>query len=246
MKRSVDARAVILDKLYEDIISGELPMGTRLTVAALAKRYGVGTMPIRAALQELRGRGVITAERNHGACVRQVDAEIINNIYDLRHAVWGIVMPRCIRFITNADIEELERIQDLMEAATKAGDMPEVRRQNKFFHHLIYRTARNPEAFDVLDRNWLLINGLRAIFGYGPGRLEGTNAMHRELIDALCARDGIKALDLVRSSAERSRVDLIRLISEQKIPSPQEDRPAARQDRARRDAPIPPSGTGLS
>ncbi len=215
MKRSVNADSDICDRLCEDILSGQLPPGSRLTVAALAARYRVGTMPIRSALQELRGRGLITGEPNRGARVRRVDADFINNIYDLRQAVWGIIIPRCVRFITNADIEELEVIQGRMDAATGQGDFGEARRQNRLFHHLMYETARNPEASVVLEQNWVLINGLRAIFGYGPGRLEGTNRMHRALIEALRVRDGDKALDLVRASAESSRADLIRLISEQ-------------------------------
>lgn len=212
MKRSSNTHSEIRDRLCEDILSGNLPPGTPLRVATLAKRYGVGTMPIRSALQELRGRGLIIAEPNRSAFVRQVDAEFISNIYDLRHALWGIIIPRCVRFITNADIEELERIQDQMEAATAAGDMAEVRRQNRLYLFLVYRTARHPEACEVLDRNWVLINSLRATFGYGPGRLADTNRMHRAEIKALRARDGDTMLDLVRTSAERSRQDLTKLI----------------------------------
>jgi DNA-binding GntR family transcriptional regulator len=245
VKRSVSADGEVCDRLCEDILSGQFPPGSRLTVAGLAERYRVGTMPIRAALQELRGRGLITVEPNRGARVRRVDADFINNIYDLRQAVWGIIIPRCVRFITNADIEELEAIQDRMEAATAAGDFAEARRQNRQFHHLMYETGRNPEAADVLEQNWVLINGFRAIFGYGPGRLEGTNAMHRALIEAFRARDGAKALELVRASAERSREDLVRLISEQKIPPRQGSRGTAAQGRAPRGTP-PPSGAGLS
>ena len=240
MKRSVSADGDIRDRLCEDILSGQLPPGSRLTVAALAARYHVGTMPIRAALQELRGRGLITIEPNRGARVRRVDADFINNIYDLREAVWGIIIPRCVRFITNADIEELEVIQGRMESATAAGDLAEARRQNRMFHHLMYETARNPEASAVLEQNWVLINGLRAIFGYGPGRLEGTNSMHRRLIETLRVRDGAKALDLVRSSAERSREDLICLITEQKVPARRDERPAKPRPRANREKPIPP------
>jgi DNA-binding GntR family transcriptional regulator len=104
----------------------------------------------------------------------------------------------------------------------------------------MYETARNPEASAVLEQNWVLINGLRAIFGYGPGRLEGTNSMHRSLIEALRVRDGAKALDLVRSSAERSREDLICLITGQKAPARRDERSAKSQPRAHRDKPIPP------
>lgn len=218
MKRTSNAPDDVREMLCEDILSGALPPGTPLAVAALAKRYGAGTMSIRSALQEMRGRGLVTAEPNRGACVRRVDAKLINNICDLRHAVWGVVIPRCVSFIANADIEELEFIQDRMEAATATDDMPKILRQNKLFHKLIYEKAQNPEAADVLDRTWLLINGLRAKFGYGKGRLKGTNTMHRALIKTLRTRDADAALNLIQTSLDQSRQDMIRLINSEKTP----------------------------
>ena len=53
----------VIDRLCADILSGHLPAGSRLVVAALAKRYGTSPMPIRAALQELGTPGPDKAKK---------------------------------------------------------------------------------------------------------------------------------------------------------------------------------------
>ena len=57
----------IQDLIRQDIITGTLPLGTRLQIDALAVRYGVSHMPVREALRELRGEGLVTIEVNRGA-----------------------------------------------------------------------------------------------------------------------------------------------------------------------------------
>lgn len=212
MRAGSTAYSRIRRRLREDLLSGEFEPGARLTVAALAQRYGGGVMPIRAALQELHGQGLITYEPRRGARVRAVDEELLSNIYDLRIAILGMLYPRCARYITNADIEELEAVQDRLDAATARGDMTEVRRHNILFHSTIARIARNPEAAAVIERNWVLIDSLRARYGFGDGRMEDANRIHRATIEALRRRDGATAFACARTSAERSRQDLTELV----------------------------------
>jgi DNA-binding GntR family transcriptional regulator len=205
----------VRDQLRDDILSGHYLPGQRLTPNDLASRYETSSMPIRVALQELQGEGLVTIEPRRGAWVRRVDEEFITNIYELRIAVLALLYPKCVRYITNADIEEIEAIQDVLDHATKVDDLPAIRFQNYLFHMRVYRIARNPEAFDVMERTWVLVNALRAKFGFGPGRLDDANQNHREIIVALRARDARTAVDLGQASAERARLDLIALVTRQ-------------------------------
>jgi DNA-binding GntR family transcriptional regulator len=210
---SSTAYAAIRDRLRADIFSGALEPDSKLTVAALSRRYGVGAMPIRAALQELRGQGLVIGEPRRGARVRRVDAEFVSNIYELRIAILGILYPRCVRLIANRDIEELEAIQRKLDEATRRGDFPSVRRYNIEFHRTIYRIADNPEATDVIERNWGFIDSLRARFGFGEGRMDDANQSHHGIIEALRRRDAKTAVELATRSAERSRLDMIGLVT---------------------------------
>lgn len=220
------AHTLVCERIREEIFSGELPPGCRLTVASLAKRYRFSPMPIRTALQELRGQGLVTGEPRRGAKVRSVDAEFVSNVYDLRMAVLQLIYVRCVRFITNADIEELEGIQAELDEAAGRDDVTAVRHWNHVYHRAISRIARNPEAADVIERNWGLVDAMRSQYGFGPGRMRDANEIHHKVIGALRQRDAETAFEWARLSAERSRDDLVVLV-QQHAQRPQ----AARRDR---------------
>ena len=57
-------------RIRDDIIGWALRFGQRITIDALATRYGVSHMPVREALRELRGEGLVVIEPNRGARVR--------------------------------------------------------------------------------------------------------------------------------------------------------------------------------
>jgi len=78
----------IQQRIRDDILAGELAFGTRITTAELAQRYGVSQMPIREALRELRGEGLVTMEPNRGARVRAIDPDFVGNIFDIRKTPW--------------------------------------------------------------------------------------------------------------------------------------------------------------
>lgn len=205
------AFAKVRDRLREDILSGYLAPGAKLTIAPLAERYGTSPMPIRAAIQELQGLGLVDASPHKGARVRIADETYITNIYELRGAILGLLMPRCVRFITNAEIEEIEVIQDDLEKSIKAGDVARTLEINHRFHHAIHRIARNPEALAAMERTWVLLDALRWRFGFGPNRLAEASASHRALIKALAKRDGALATKIAKASSDRAMLDLIRL-----------------------------------
>ena len=64
-----------------------MPFGSRLTLEQLASRYSAGHMPIREALRQLQGEGLVVLTPNRGARVRAVDIEFVRNIFDLRMAI---------------------------------------------------------------------------------------------------------------------------------------------------------------
>lgn len=215
---SSTADIMIRDRLRQDILSGDLPPGTRLPIAALTRRYGVGPMPVRVALRELQGQGLITMVPHCGASVRAVDHIFLTNIYDLRVAVLRMIYEKCVLYVTNQDIENIAAVQTRLELATGAADAAEMRRLNTVFHSTIIGIARNQEAADVLERNWILIDSLRARYGF-DGRMQDANKIHRKIIAALKKRDGAKAFELARLSAERSKHGFLKLMRQEPDPA---------------------------
>src|SRR5438876_6200001 len=112
----------ICDRVRDDIVAGALPFGSRLTLEQLATRYATGHMPIREALRQLQGEGLVVQAPNRGARVRAVDVEFVRNIFDLRIVIESMLARRAAERITPEEIATLEAMERAYEACIEARD----------------------------------------------------------------------------------------------------------------------------
>jgi len=63
------------EKIKSDILSSELPPGTRLRVGLVCGKYGFGSSPVREALTLLSGEGLVTRTEGRGFSVADISAE---------------------------------------------------------------------------------------------------------------------------------------------------------------------------
>lgn len=190
-------------------MEGALPPSAKLTVAALSARLGAGATPVRAALKLLEGEGLVEALPYRGARVRALATEDIRNLYRLRGAVLGLLIPDVVRHVSNAELDALDALEARFEAAAAAGDGPGAMAVNQAFHRALFATARNPDAAAVMERSWALVEALRLRLGFGPGRLQRSVENHRALLAALRARDAVTATGLAVSSSDAAMADLL-------------------------------------
>ena len=74
----------IRDVLVERILDGTYPAGLQLKELLLAREFNVSQAPIREALRELEGTGLVTSERYRGTHVRGADSVEMRESYELR------------------------------------------------------------------------------------------------------------------------------------------------------------------
>jgi DNA-binding GntR family transcriptional regulator len=191
------------------IVQGELAPGAKLTVAALSARLGVSATPLRAALRLLEGEGLVESHPHRGARVRALAPQDIRNLYRLRGAVLGLLVPDVVRHVSEADLEALAALDARFQAAAQAGDGAGAMAANQDFHRALLALARNPDAAAVMDRSWALVEALRLRLGFGPGRLARSVESHRALLAALRARDAAKATKLMVASSDNAMADLL-------------------------------------
>src|SRR5436190_12971338 len=110
------ASVTIRDRVRDDIVAGALPFGSRLTLDLLATRYSVGHTPVREALRQLEGEGLVVLTPNRGARVRAVDLDFVRNIFDLRIAIEAMLARRSAERIEIGHIARLESIHARFEA----------------------------------------------------------------------------------------------------------------------------------
>jgi len=199
-------------RIIEDVLSGYWPAGAQITIAQMTQRYRVSQMPVREAMQSLRGEGILLLDSHRGARVPQLGAAFISNMYDVRGAIEAMLARRTAEHITAADLRVACELARSFETAAADGDSAAALAFNRNFHRHINETARNPEALQIIEGRATMVYAVRRRFGYGEGRLEKIIDQHRMIVDALAAHDGEQAARIVLLHCEEAKSDLLRMI----------------------------------
>jgi DNA-binding GntR family transcriptional regulator len=199
----------IQNRLRNDIVSGELPFGSRLIIEELALRYGVSHMPIREALRVLHGEGLVVIEHNRGARVRPVYPGFVEDVFDVRCAIETMLARRAAERRTESHLAKMRSAASRLEAMVAAGEHADVPRANRQFHAAINDAAGNPGALPIVDSHWLLLAALLERYGYGEERFARVIDEHQHLIRAIERRDGHSAALLMGAHIEKGKNNLL-------------------------------------
>ena len=196
------------NQLRSDIVAGIWPLGSQVTLAELAKHYQVSANPVREALLQLQGEGVIVMRMNRGAVIPQVDAQFIDNLYRIRGAIQMMLIRDVAMKATEDDVARLRNLVDAFGQASQQNDTAACVAANRELHHAIDALAANPMALEMLEGRSSLVDAYRSSIGYGEGRSERAHAQHVELVEAIAARDSERAACISFAHTEAARIDL--------------------------------------
>jgi DNA-binding GntR family transcriptional regulator len=209
----------VRDVIRRDIVAGVFPPGSRLKAAELATRYGVSPIPVREALQQLLGEGLIVITPNRGARIRTIDTTFIRNVCELREVLHVHLTAKGAARMTERVLARMEAIEEVFEDALAAGDDQLALSANTLFHRENRRAAGNPEGEEMLQKHFAFAKALRLRVGFSEERRRVMPSEHRELIEACRRRDPVAAAEIARRHTRRSTEDLLRA-SEQAQESP--------------------------
>lgn len=191
-----------------DLVSGRFLPGTHLTIDALTSRYGVSHMPIREALRQLEGEGILISIAHRGFRIEAITEAYIRNIYDIRVGIESMLAHRAVEFATEDDIATLRRLHEQLSALIRSGKPMVATRENVAFHKRIYGIARNPEAELILEGRTRIVRTVGdSLGGYTPDMFDAVIAEHERMILAFEERDpkaaGQAVFDHVSAARDR-------------------------------------------
>lgn len=183
-------------RIRQDILSGRISSNERLKVSDLAVQYGTSTNPVREALHQLRGEGLVMISPNRGARVRQIDEAYVRDIYELASLFEPYLIRWFVGICTDDDIARLEQVQDQIEALNFADKM---RHSNldRQFHQIMYERHYNRMAVELWWRKRTILTGINREHMISRRRQSEVLAEHRGLIAALRAHDEDRAAVLI-------------------------------------------------
>lgn len=200
------------ERIREDIVCGVWPLGSHVTLAELSAHYEVSNNPVREALLQLQGEGVVEMRMHRGAVIPSVDERYIDNVYRLRGAIQAMLARDAAKACTDDQLVQLQALAEAHEDAAASNDVVACVNANRALHRFIDGIADNPLALEVLESRSSLVDAFRRAHGYGSGRLDLVVAQHRKIVRALLKRDADRAAQAALEHTESSRIDLLTLV----------------------------------
>jgi DNA-binding GntR family transcriptional regulator len=198
----------VYQRLRAEILAGTLERGTRLVTADLARRFGSSTNPVREALQQLRGEGLVEISHNRGARVRDLGITFVRDVIEIEELLEPYLVRVFVRIARPEDIDALERIQGEIEAL----NFRDRQRHNDLdtrFHRLFYDAHYNGLAADLWFRHREMLGLVGRAFDASPKRQAEVIEEHRLLIAAVRRFDEDEAARIVARHVRGSGEHLI-------------------------------------
>jgi DNA-binding GntR family transcriptional regulator len=149
--RTVTVAEAAAEELRRKIMSGEYPEGFQLKQDALAVEMGVSRIPIREALVQLEGEGLVRIVPHKGAVVSELSISEIEELFELR----GLLEPRLLRKsaprLTQADFAELDSIIAEYWRELEAQNLARWGELNTRLHELLLSRADQPRTMALVD-----------------------------------------------------------------------------------------------
>lgn len=143
--------SVVVERLREKIISGELHEGEQLRQDAIATEFQISRIPVREALSHLAAEGLITIFANRGAVVSALSPEEIVQLFETRAVLECYALRQAI---PNLKEEDFRRAEDILEhfekSLMKDSEIRSWGEWNWNFHSILYAPANRPVLMSFL------------------------------------------------------------------------------------------------
>ena len=135
------------------IVNKELKSGDRIVETKIAKQLGISQAPVREALRELEGMGVVEIKPYIGCVVLPLSKKKLLQVYTLRSILECQAICDGLELITKTDISAMEEKINEMKKDAETGDSVLLVEHDVEFHEILVKSADN----EMLEKMWRLV-----------------------------------------------------------------------------------------
>ncbi len=188
--------------LRRDIVSLILPPGQHLTLRDLRERYDTGATPIREALWDLTGEGLVAIELRHGFRVAEASREALTSVMLMRLRVEPLAFARAVAANTPAWRHHLAQAFAALQAVeAKVGDPRKLdwdwEECHRDFHLALVAGCGLPTLMQTVSRWHYHVDRYRRLASPTIGDTAGMSTDHERLFRIACTGDAETAATLM-------------------------------------------------
>ncbi len=175
--------------LSSAIMAGRFQPGQKLTIRAVATALDVSLTPAREALYNLAAEGILDMRPNGSVYVPTLTTERIIELTKIRTALEALAAREAALRITDPEIENITRINEMMVEANARGEYAKVIELNWEFHFAIYRASGMNELVHMIEKRWMMNGSYLNVIYPRFGQMDQGINNHYTMVRALHSRD---------------------------------------------------------
>ena len=178
----------VFERLEAEILGGKYQRGEIVTELQLCAELGVSRTPVREALRRLEAEHLIE-DSPRGTMVLGVVRKDFEDMCAIRLRIEGLAVRGFIENLTEDNLRALREAVELQEFYLNKSDPDHIRAQDTRFHELIYQRCGSAILCDTLSPLHKKVQKFRRISIEQPERAQRSVREHREIYNAIAARD---------------------------------------------------------
>ncbi|MEY3308533.1 MAG: hypothetical protein RLZZ413_2571 [Pseudomonadota bacterium] len=171
--RKIPTHEVTYARLRDMVLFGHLQPGQPVTIQGLISDLDAGMTPVREAIRRLIAEGALTLQGNRRVVVPHLTADLLDQVAFARLTIEPRLAELAAPRLTDAIIARLDMLDQGVDRAIRAGDVPGYLAGNHRFHFTLYDASDAGVLLDMAQSLWLR---------FGPS------------LRVVCARSGTQSL----------------------------------------------------
>jgi DNA-binding GntR family transcriptional regulator len=211
--RKVPSHETTYARLRDGVLFGHWAPGAPVTIQGLIEASGAGMTPVREAIRRLTAEGALVLQGNRRVVVPRLTPESLEQLAELRLWVEPRLAARALPHLSESQIAALAALDEGIDRAIAAGDVPRYLEGNHRFHFTLYAAAGAPILEDTARSLWLRFGpSLRVVAArYGTERLPDR---HGEALAAMRAGQAAALEAAIRADIEQGIEEVRRALAE--------------------------------
>jgi len=191
--------------LYDEILAGDLPPGTRLDEIKLAQRFGVSRTPVREALREMVSTGIAEHHHRRGVFVSQIPEDQLAEMFVYAAELEAVCTRLAAQNMSVIEREALIAVHLESHQHVNYGNIDAYDESNKAFHEALLKGSHNRSLYDATVQARTRVAPFRRAQFLVDDRLATSFEEHSLIVLAIMNGDGDGADNLIRTHIEHSR-----------------------------------------
>ncbi|AHY45601.1 Transcriptional regulators [Rubrobacter radiotolerans] len=205
-RRYRTTQSMVVGGLRDAILSGVLVGGQPLRQDEIAEQFGVSRMPVREALRQLEGEGMVSFYPHRGAVVSELSQEEVLEIIEIRVALETMALRKAFPLLGE---EELRLAEDVLRSIDEEENL--VSRWGELnwrFHATLFSPADRPRLLSIVKAQHTAFERYIRVH-LVLSDYENPQREHYELLDTCRRKDLDGALQLLSTHIQNTGKTLL-------------------------------------